>query len=565
MAASIMNQVVRVRQLLWPDVRLMRCACLTNMRMASTVFALSSGQGKCGVAIVRVTGKRAGDVFTHMTHPATLPRPRLAALRHILHPSTGERLDRGLVLWFPAPHSFTGEDSCELHMHGGIAVISAVLSALGTLPGYTPAQPGDFTKRAFHHGKLDLTAVEGLGDLIHAETEAQRKQALRQMEGALGELYESWRKTILHCRASLEAYIDFSEDDNIELGVVSDVDIRVQGLVEEMKRHLADGRRGERLRSGLQLAILGQPNVGKSSLLNTIIQRPAAIVSPVPGTTRDVVETVVDLGGYPVVVCDTAGLRKTTDVVEKEGVRRALAKAQQADIAVVMLEARQVLQAIKAGDFKWDNYLMKHFTQMGILGDQQNTSDSNDKMIVLEWLSSNSYVTLVNKVDLICSEEDRRLLQTALADKCSLLSIKTEEGLGRAVQQVKELCAALCDVGMAENPTLTAARHRTHITACLNALTSILEPDNWSAVHQENYKCSPQCHHLTPYNIPLQPKESLTSEPMERQRSLLEQEGTILLAAHHLQRAATNLGHVTGHITSEDVLNHIFSAFCIGK
>lgn len=291
------------------------------------------------------------------------------------------------------------------------------------------------------------------------------------------------------------------------------------------------------------------------------------------GTTRDVVETVVDLGGYPVVVCDTAGLRTTSDVVEQEGVRRALAKAQQADMAVVMLDAGQVLEAVKAGNFKWDVYLTNHFTQMGILGEQTVNTDSDSEKKILEWLSSNSYVTLVNKVDLICSKDDRCLLQSALADNCFLLSIKTHEGLGRAVQQVKELCASLCDTGMAENPTLTAARHRTHITACLDSLTTILEPIDMSAVDHENYKMkqnhqesTSQCQHLTPsYKSPLQPEDILTSEDIERQESLLEHEETILLAAHHLQRAANNLGHVTGHITSEDVLNHIFSAFCIGK
>ncbi|XP_045101149.1 tRNA modification GTPase GTPBP3, mitochondrial-like isoform X4 [Portunus trituberculatus] len=254
---------------------------------ASTVFALSSGQGKCGVGVVRVSGDQASSALTSMTHPATLPRPRTATLRRIVHPTTGEALDRALVLWFPGPQSFTGEDSCELHIHGGPAVIAAVLAALGTLPGYVPAQPGDFTKRAFYQGKLDLTSVEGLGDLIHAETEAQRKQALQQMEGALAHLYTGWRQSLLQCRASLEAYIDFSEDENIEEGVVEEVRIKLQQLVQDLQCHLADSRRGERLRSGLQLAILGQPNVGKSSLLNALTQRPTAIVSPIPGVVME--------------------------------------------------------------------------------------------------------------------------------------------------------------------------------------------------------------------------------------------------------------------------------------
>ncbi|XP_063879314.1 tRNA modification GTPase GTPBP3, mitochondrial-like isoform X1 [Scylla paramamosain] len=500
---------------------------------ASTVFALSSGQGKCGVGVVRVSGEQANYALTSMTHPATLPRPRTATLRRIVHPTTGEALDRGLVLWFPGPHSFTGEDSCELHIHGGPAVIAAVLAALGTLPGYVPAQPGDFTKRAFYQGKLDLTSVEGLGDLIHAETEAQRKQALQQMEGALAHLYTRWRQSLLQCRASLEAYIDFSEDENIEEGVVEEVMVKLQQLVQDLQHHLADSRRGERLRSGLQLAILGQPNVGKSSLLNALTQRPTAIVSPIPGTTRDVVQTVVDLGGYPVVLSDTAGLRNTEDPVESEGVCRALARANKADLAIVVLEAPEVLSAIKNETFKWHEYLRSHLISLEIMKKDETSEQSP------EWIENQYFLTVINKIDLI-EEENKILIQNALENSCSVMSLKTQEGFHTFLEKLTVLCGSLCDMGTAENPTLTAARHRTHISSCLETLNLVLQPN-----YQEHMD------HVVP--------------EMQEDHNLLQSEDTVVVAAHLLQRAATSLGYVTGHITSEDVLDHIFSAFCIGK
>ncbi|XP_073731959.1 5-taurinomethyluridine-[tRNA] synthase subunit GTPB3, mitochondrial isoform X2 [Misgurnus anguillicaudatus] len=286
-----------------------------------TVFALSSGQGRCGVAVVRVSGPSSALAVRSLTR--VLPAARIASLRSIIHPQTQELLDRGLVLWFPGPRSFTGEDCAEFHIHGGPAVINGVLQALGSLPGLRPAEAGEFTRRAFSAGKLDLTEVEGLGDLIHAETEAQRRQALRQMAGDLGRIYQDWSDRLKRCLAHVEAFIDFSEDELVEDGILNDVDVAVRQLQTQIGDHLSDQRRGERLRTGVQVVIAGSTNAGKSSLLNMLTQRPAAIVSPTAGTTRDVVEVPLDMGGYPVLLSDTAGLRDTTDSVEQEGVRRA--------------------------------------------------------------------------------------------------------------------------------------------------------------------------------------------------------------------------------------------------
>lgn len=295
---------------------------------AETIFALSSGHGRCGVAVVRMSGPASLTALKTMAGlRLKTPPSRTALLRNITDPKTKEVLDRGLVLWFPGPHSFTGEDSAEFHIHGGSAVVTAVLQALGSVPGMRPAEAGEFTRRAFQAGKLGLTEVEGLGDLIHAETEAQRRQALRQMSGDLGRLYQDWTHRLKRCLAHVEAFIDFSEDEQIEEGVLDQVERSISELQTEVERHLQDERRGERLRSGVHVVIAGATNAGKSSLLNTLCQRPAAIVSPIAGTTRDVVETALDIGGFPVVLSDTAGLRDSPDLVEREGVRRAKERA----------------------------------------------------------------------------------------------------------------------------------------------------------------------------------------------------------------------------------------------
>ncbi len=309
-----------------------------------TIFAQSSGRGRAGISVVRLSGPGAGEALMRLSR-RDLPRPRVATLVRLFDTRSenqsiddGQPIDDGLALWFPAPRSYTGEDVVELHVHGGPAVVAALFEALAALPGLRPAEAGEFTRRAYLNGKLDLTQAEGLADLINAETEAQRRQALRQLDGALGELYERWRGLLLQALAHLEAVIEFPDED---LGDDTTAAVRpkIEGLAEEISQHLDDSRRGERLRDGLYVTILGPPNVGKSSLLNVLARRPAAIVSASAGTTRDVIEVHLDLGGVPVVVADTAGLRESADEVEDEGVRRALARAAEADLKLALFDA----------------------------------------------------------------------------------------------------------------------------------------------------------------------------------------------------------------------------------
>jgi len=305
------------------------------MERRSTIFALSSAKGRAGVCIFRISGERAAEAVEALTG-APVPEPRTAAVR-TLSDADGAPIDRGLVLWFKAPRSFTGEDVAELHLHGGPAIIAATTRRLAELDGLRPADPGEFTRRAFANGKLDLTAAEGLADLIAAETEQQRRLALRQLEGGLKDLYERWRADLVRTLAHLEAAIDFSDED-LPDDLASGVPNVVARLSKEIADHLADERRGEIVRDGFTLVILGAPNVGKSSLLNALVRRDVAIVSAIPGTTRDAIEVDLDLGGYVVTLIDTAGLREASDAVESEGIKRARAKAQHADLRLGVID-----------------------------------------------------------------------------------------------------------------------------------------------------------------------------------------------------------------------------------
>ncbi|HEY5080981.1 MAG TPA: tRNA uridine-5-carboxymethylaminomethyl(34) synthesis GTPase MnmE [Bauldia sp.] len=391
-----------------------------------TIFALSSGLPPAGVAIVRVSGP--GVRFGLETLIDSVPEPRRAILRSV-RARDGGIIDRALVLFFPRPASFTGEDVAELHLHGGRAVVAAALAALGALPGFRPAEPGEFTRRAFANQRMDLTQVEGLADLIAAETEGQRRQALRQADGALGRQYESWRSALVRARALIEAELDFAEEEDIPGGVsVQSWDI-VRGLEKEIVNHLAD-RRGERLRDGAEIVILGPPNAGKSSLLNAIAKRDVAIVTAEPGTTRDLIEVKLDLSGYPVTLVDTAGLRETDGLVEREGIRRAEARAGRADVVVWLV------------DMTMPGPVPPPFPGM---------------------------LLVATKLDKIDSEAERKLLSNGFD---AAVSAVTGDGVNELLGLLSKRISA--EIPPTESPLITRSRHRSALEDCLQAMRAAL-------------------------------------------------------------------------------------------
>ncbi|QCG97550.1 tRNA uridine-5-carboxymethylaminomethyl(34) synthesis GTPase MnmE [Azospirillum sp. TSA2s] len=400
--------------------------------MFTTIYALATAPGRSGVAVVRISGSEAGSALAALTG-RPLPAPRRAVLTKLRDPRTGDALDDALVLRFTAPASFTGEDVVELHLHGGRAVVTGVIEALATLPGLRLAEPGEFTRRAFENGKLDLTEAEAVADLIDAETTAQRRQALRQMEGALGKLYDGWRERLTRALAHIEADIDFAEDD-LPGGVADAVRPVIAGLADEIAAHLDDGGRGERLREGLHIAIVGAPNAGKSSLLNAIARRDAAIVSARAGTTRDIIEVHLDLGGYPVVLADTAGLREAAaDEVEEEGIRRARDRAARADVKVAVFDATTLPDLDPA------------------------TLDLIDR----------DTVVVFNKTDLATATDLRPDLAPIL------VSAHTGTGLKTLEETLTAFSADRLAIGSA--PSLTRARHRAALMECRESLLRALD------------------------------------------------------------------------------------------
>jgi tRNA modification GTPase len=468
-----------------------------------TIYALSTAPGRAGIAVVRISGKAAARTLEALC-AGKVPAPRVAALRALRDPSSGEVLDRGLVLWLPGPASFTGEDMAELHLHGGRAVIAGVLSALGHLD-LRMAEPGEFTKRAFGNGKLDLTEAEGLSDLINAETAAQRAQALAQSAGALRARYEAWRSMLLRAVAYVEASLDFSDEGDIAEDAFNAAIPEVRSLIAELDRALADGRRGEIVREGVRVAITGAPNVGKSSLLNALAGREAAIVFDEPGTTRDIIEVALDLEGFPFVLHDTAGLRDAASPIEQEGIRRALAAAGEADIVLVMIDAsapHPVLLPLGEGTLEQCNADGTAFP----LPEGEGQGEG--------WNAKTKPVVFVlNKIDLVAPEKPEE------ATGAIPVSAKTGEGL----EALKAALVAFAreNYGGQETPLITRARHRQEIERARSALASFLS-------------CAEAGDHPE-------------------------------LAAEHLREAADALARLTGRLDVEDVLSQIFSEFCIGK
>jgi len=442
--------------------------------MDQTIYALASGAGRCGVAVVRLSGPHALQVLKDLSGKEMF-KARYAHRVQLIDPLDGDAIDDGLALYFPGPNSFTGEDVVEFQIHGGRAVVQALLDALSAIGGLRLAEPGEFTRRAFENDKMDLTAAEGLADLIHAETRAQAKQALRQMEGALGSLYNDWADRILRVLAHFEAVIDFPDEDlpeEVEAGVRAQVEV-LRGEIED---HLKDGHRGEMLRDGVRLAIVGPPNAGKSSLLNHLAKREVAIVSDIAGTTRDIIESHLDIGGYPVVVSDTAGIRHSDDVIEIEGIRRAQDRALSSDLKVVMFDGAD-----------WPNLDQK----------------------TLDLIDEDSLVVL-NKMDK--AQPD---VSDIKGHNPIFMSAKSKEGLTDFFKRLEEEVAERCM--MTGAPALTRARHREALEECVQALLRFAHID------------------------------------------LPE------LAAEDLRMGTRSLGKITGRIDVEDVLDIVFSDFCIGK
>lgn len=303
-----------------------------------TIYALSTVFGKSGVAVIRISGDKALEAVKAMTNlDVEKIKPRYAYFASLHHAKDKRELDKALLLYFKAPNSFSGEDIVEFQTHGSRAVIASIMDSLSYIDGFRLAEPGEFSKRAFYNGKMDLTEAEGLADLIDAETSEQQKYAIRQMEGGLKNLYEGWREGLLKILAHLEAYIDFPEEE-IPQDIISDMENSVFKLKQDIKAHLSDNSAGERLREGFRVVVVGPPNAGKSSLINTIVKREAVIVSDIAGTTRDAIDIYLDLGGYPVIFTDTAGLRETEEIIEKKGIEIAQSKIAEADLVICLFD-----------------------------------------------------------------------------------------------------------------------------------------------------------------------------------------------------------------------------------
>lgn len=408
--------------------------------MAETIFALSSGAVPAGVAVIRVSGPRTKDILQKLC--GRLPEPRKAMLSRLQDPITAETLDEALVLFFEGPSSFTGEDVAEFQCHGGRAVVGAMLAVLSTFEDCRPAEPGEFTRRAFDRGRMDLTEVEGLADLIAAETEGQRKQAVRQMGGALGALYEDWRKRLIHMRAMIEADFDFADEEDVPGSVSDQVWQEAAELRAEISDHLLRSKSGERLRSGLQVVLMGAPNAGKSSLLNAIAGRDVAIVTEEAGTTRDVIEVHLDLGGYPVTLVDTAGLRKTEGLVEREGIRRAEAKGREADLILWAVEPDGI----------------------------ENSDPSSGLPEDLRW--NGPVWTIRTKSDLVTppKQDSSGTIQEIAC------SSKNAEGMEPLFSALTRFAEETISVG--EAPLATRARHRHYLEDCVSGLTQAVESEH---------------------------------------------------------------------------------------
>ncbi len=399
-----------------------------------TIYALSSGLGASGVAIIRVSGKETKNIITKLTNEP-IPYPRVATLRKINKIKTNELIDEGLVLWFPGPQSYTGEDMAEFQIHGSRAVIEAILHEFSNLESCRLAEPGEFTKIALTNEKLNLLEAESIGDLISSETEIQRRQALRGMSGDSFTIYLNWRKKLIKALANVEAKIDFPDED-LPKGMLDKIKIETEKIKTEIRKNLDDQKVGERIRDGFKIAIVGPPNAGKSSLLNYLSRREAAIVSETAGTTRDVIETHLNLNGYPVVISDTAGIRESKDEIEKKGIKLALKKADNADLNIIVIE-------LKSG----------YFT--GFLKD----------------LISSRSILVINKSDLGTGKIPREFEKF----KPIYISIKNENNLNLLIEEIKQRLKN--QFINSDDILITRKRHRINLEECEKHLESFIDKD----------------------------------------------------------------------------------------
>ena len=389
-----------------------------------TIYALSSGPGIAGIAVVRISGKDTSKVIKIITNN-DLPIPRVATLRKLNKINTNELIDEGVVIWFPGPQSYTGEDLAEFHVHGSRAVVSALHSSISKIENCRMAEPGEFTKRAFQNGKINLLKAESIADLISSETEIQRKQAIKIMKGKSSKQFNLWRESLLKVLSHVEAKIDFPDED-LPKNIFLEIKKKVEEVSKEIKKTLDDQKVGERIREGFKIAIVGPTNAGKSSLINYLSKKEVAIVSEIAGTTRDVIETHLNLDGYPVIVSDTAGIRDSKDEIEKKGVRLALKRAEDADLNIVVIEPKSA-----------------HFA--GFLND----------------LVSNKSIVVINKSDLNINNISNDLKK----HNPIFISLKKEKNLDKLIFLIKEKLKN--QFINSEDILITRERHRQHLDQCV--------------------------------------------------------------------------------------------------
>jgi len=392
-----------------------------------TIYALSSGPGISGVAVVRVSGRHTSEVIKRVTGE-DLPVPRVATLKKFNNINNNELIDEGVIIWFPGPNSYTGEDLAEFHVHGSRAVISALHASISKVKNCRLAEPGEFTKRAFQNGKINLLKAESIADLISSETEIQRKQAIKIMSGKFSDQYDSWRDKLLKILSHVEAKIDFPDED-LPKDIIKKIQNTSDQVATEITKALDDQKVGERIREGFKIAIVGPTNAGKSSLLNYLSKRDVAIVSEVSGTTRDVIETHLNLDGYPVIVSDTAGIRDSKNEIEKKGIKLALKKAEDADLKLVIIDA-------KSDDFT------------AILGD----------------LMDKNAILVVNKSDLFNGTIDKQFKKYSHV----LISIKNNSNLDQLIKKIKSKLES--KFISSEDILITRERHRQHLEQCISHL-----------------------------------------------------------------------------------------------